>query len=72
MMIIDLPDGCCYGDQNTWNIFPVSEQKITLNNRTLNNLMKQSKQNRNKSEFKIINRMNKCEYETTGKMTNNN
>jgi hypothetical protein len=30
MMFIDLLDGCCYGDQNTCNTFPVSEQKITL------------------------------------------
>jgi hypothetical protein len=30
MMFIDLLDGCCYGDQNICNTFPVSEQKITL------------------------------------------
>jgi hypothetical protein len=46
MMFIDLLDGCCYRDQNTLNTFPVSEQKITLNNRT-----KQSEQNGSKSEF---------------------
>ncbi len=27
LMFIDLPDGCCYGDKNTWNTFPVSGQK---------------------------------------------
>jgi hypothetical protein len=27
MMFIAVPDGCCYGDQNTWNTFPGSEQK---------------------------------------------
>ncbi len=46
MMFIDLSDGCCYRDQNTLNTFPVSEQKITLNNRT-----KQIEQNGSKSEF---------------------
>jgi hypothetical protein len=30
IMFVDLPDGCCYDDRNTWNTFPVSEQKITL------------------------------------------
>ncbi len=24
MMFIDLLDGCCSGDRNTWNTFPVS------------------------------------------------
>jgi hypothetical protein len=32
-------------DQNTWNTFPVSEQKTTLNNQT-----KQSKRNRNRND----------------------
>jgi hypothetical protein len=32
MMFIELPDGCCYEDRNTWNTFPVSEQKIRLSN----------------------------------------
>ncbi len=31
MMFIDLPDGGCYRDQNTWNKFLASEQKIILN-----------------------------------------
>jgi hypothetical protein len=44
MMFINLPDGCCYGDRNTWNTFPVSKQKIILNNQTMNNQMKQSEQ----------------------------
>jgi hypothetical protein len=42
MMFIDLPDGCRYGDQNTWNTFPVSEQKMTLSNQIADNLMKQN------------------------------
>jgi hypothetical protein len=25
-----LPDGCLYGDRNTWNTIPISGQKITL------------------------------------------
>ncbi len=29
-MFVDLPDGCWYGDQNTWNIIPISGQKIAL------------------------------------------
>ncbi len=41
MMFIDLPDGCCCWDQNIWNTFQVSEQKITLSNKITNNQMKQ-------------------------------
>jgi hypothetical protein len=52
-MFIDLPDGYCYGARNTWNTFPVSEQKITLSNQMANNEMKSNKQNRNRSEFEI-------------------
>jgi hypothetical protein len=54
MMFIDLPDGCCYGDQNTWNKFPVSKQKITLNNQITNNQTKQIEQNINRSKYRMI------------------
>ncbi len=30
VIFIDLPDGYCTGDHNTWNTFPVSEQKWHL------------------------------------------
>jgi hypothetical protein len=70
-MFIDLPDGSCYGNQNTWNIFPVSQQKITLNNQTTNNQTKQSEQNRNRIKSNQA-ESSECEYKTTGKMTNNN
>jgi hypothetical protein len=55
-MFIDLPDGCCYRDQNTSisSIFPVSEQKIILSNRITNNQMKQNGQSRNGSKFEMI------------------
>jgi hypothetical protein len=71
MIFIDFPDGCCYRDQNTWNIFPVSQQKITLNNQTTNNQMKQSEQNSNRIKSNRA-ESSECKYETTGKMTNNN
>jgi hypothetical protein len=54
MMFIDLLDGCCYGDRNTWNTFPESDQKITLSNQITNKWMKQNEQSRNRSEYKMI------------------
>jgi hypothetical protein len=45
VLTIDLPDGCCYGDQNTWKTFQVSEQKITPSNQTTNNQMKKIEAN---------------------------
>jgi hypothetical protein len=53
IMFIDLPDGYFYGDQNTWNTFLVSEQKISLSNQMTHNEMKPNKQNRHRSEFEI-------------------
>ncbi len=35
-------------DQNTWNTVPVSEQKIKLNNRTLNNKTNRSNKQKQK------------------------
>ncbi len=54
MMFIDFLDGCWYADQNTWNTFPVSEQKIEqwINERNRVN------KNRSESKFEMINRMN--------------
>jgi hypothetical protein len=52
MMFIDLPDCCCYGDENTQNTFPVSAQKITQSNQMMNNWIKQHKQNRTEVNLK--------------------
>ncbi len=72
MMFIGLPDGCCYRDRNTSNTYPVSDQKITLNNQKTNNRMKQNEQNRNRSEFRMIKQNKWMQIWLTGKMTNNN
>ncbi len=54
-----LPNGCCLCDcrkRNTWNTIPVSEQKNTLINRTLNptkHWIKQRKQNEQKSNNRL-------------------
>jgi hypothetical protein len=47
MMFIDLLDDSCYGDRNAWNTFPVSGQKITLNNQRMSIRMEH-----NQNEFK--------------------
>jgi hypothetical protein len=57
MTFIDLPDGCCYGDLNTWKRFPVSEQKITLNNQIMNNRMKCSNRTNRKQKQKQLSRI---------------
>ncbi len=43
-----------------------------MNNQTTDNQMKQSEKKLKQREFEMVNKMNECEYETTGKMTNNN
>jgi hypothetical protein len=48
LMYVVLPDGYCYGDQNTLNTFSVSEQKIKLNNHITNNRMNQNEQKKQK------------------------
>jgi hypothetical protein len=39
---------CCYKDQNAWNTIPVSEQKNTLNYRTLNSQTKRIEQQKSR------------------------
>ncbi len=51
-MFIDMSDGCWYMDQNTWNTIPVSEHKITLNNRVIEHwIIKQKQMVQNRTEL---------------------
>jgi hypothetical protein len=52
-MFIDLPDGCCYGDKNTWNTIPVSEQKNTLFKRIIEHWIIEQNES-NKAEQKLM------------------
>jgi hypothetical protein len=60
MMFIDLPDGCWYGDWNTWNTIPVSGQKITLSKQTIKRwIIKQSEiEKREQKQMKVEQLMN--------------
>jgi hypothetical protein len=63
MMFIDLPVGCWYLDQNTWNAIPVSGQKISLNNQVTEHwIVEQSKSNKIETELgEWLNRNKWCE-----------
>jgi hypothetical protein len=51
MMFIDLPDGCWFGDRNTWNTIPVSGEKIMLSKQIIEHwIIEQSKSNKNKQK----------------------
>jgi hypothetical protein len=57
-----MPDGCCLcgsRDQITWNTIPVSEQKntfnnLTLNNQTINRAKEITESNKKKTELSLL------------------
>jgi hypothetical protein len=61
-------NGCCYGDQNTWNTFLVSEK----NNRHWIIWWNREKNEQKTEQIRSNSRMFECECETTGQIADNN
>jgi hypothetical protein len=55
--IYSYPVRGCYGDRNTWNTIPVSEQKNTLNKQIIEHQTKQIEQKENE-RMKVEQHMN--------------
>jgi hypothetical protein len=65
-MFTDLLNGCCYGDQNTWNTIPVPGQNSTMNKQIIKHrIIEQNELNKSRTETIVNPRTHEQEQKTS-------